>query len=209
MAALLNQRHESFCHYLVAGETIMDAYEKAGFTRDAGNAVRFSHSPHIERRVAELRRGAADRLEVTQARVLAEMALIGFHNPADYLSFNDDGTCFVDLSKIDRDHAAAIQELSAVSRFDRHGNKSTEIKIKLAPKLPALEHIGRHFGMFVDRAEIGKPGDFASVHSAAELIHMVREQLGESDAQALLLLVNGGAMPETVDAVIVPDSDKQ
>ena len=42
--------------------------------------------------------------------------------------------------------------------------------------LRALELIGKEFGMFVDRKEVGKPGDF-SEYTDEQLDQIIREEL--------------------------------
>ena len=37
------------------------------------------------------------------------------------------------------------------------------VRFKLADKRAALVDIGRHFGMFIDKKEVGKPGDFSQM----------------------------------------------
>jgi len=54
---------------------------------------------------------AGKRAEITAARVLEEMGLLAFYNAADYIKVDEDGTAIVDLSKLDRDQAAAIAEV--------------------------------------------------------------------------------------------------
>ena len=82
-----------------------------------------------------------------------------------------DGTAYFDLSQMTPDQAAAIQEYSvdefaegkAGAKGNGRGEKGRAVKrmrIKLADKKGALDSIGKHLGMFVDRQEItGKDGE--------------------------------------------------
>jgi len=54
----------------------------------------------------------------------------------------------IDLSEVDYDQAAAIQELSTEEYFDEDGRSRKKTKIKLYDKKGALKDIGVHFGGF-------------------------------------------------------------
>ena len=202
MAPLVNHKHEKFARLIAEGIGRPDAYEQAGYRRDNGNAQNMATKPHIVARVAELRGQVADRLMIDRSRVLEEVARIAFHNVADYVTVNEDDTVSIDLSAINRDHAAAIQELTAVSHYDKHGTRTTEIKLKLAPKLPALDSLGKHLGLWVTRHEVGKPGDFANLASASEVLEHVRALLGDEDARALQAIVQGNK-PDAIEAELI------
>ena len=185
MPVLANARHESFSQNLTKGMSEVAAYEAAGYTRDLGNACHLAQKPHIRARVKELMERAGRRAEITAARVLQEMAKLAFYNPADYIKIDEDGTAIVDLSKLDRDQAAAITEV--ISERGEDGKVKT--RIKLADKKAALVELGRHFGLWIERVEHGRPGDFSDIQSTEELIEKIRTELGPDDADALLALV--------------------
>jgi phage terminase small subunit len=174
-----------FCQNLAKGMSDTDAYERAGYVRDDGNACHLSQKPHIRARVQELMEKAGKRAEITAARVLQEMAKLAFYNPADYIKIDEDGSAIVDLSKLDRDQAAAITEV--ISERGEDGKVKT--RIKLADKKAALVELGRHFGLWIERVEHGRPGDFSDIQSTEELIEKIRTELGPDDADALLALV--------------------
>jgi phage terminase large subunit-like protein len=54
---------------------------------------------------------AIERLAVTKENVLAELAKLGFANMLDYVQPTAEGDVVVDLSALDRDKAAAVQEV--------------------------------------------------------------------------------------------------
>jgi phage terminase small subunit len=184
MPVLANARHESFSQNLTKGMSEVAAYEAAGYTRDLGNACHLAQKPHIRARVKELMERAGRRAEITAARVLQEMAKLAFYNPADYIKVDEDGTAVVDLSELDRDQAAAITEV--ISERGEDGKVKT--RIKLADKKAALVELGRHFGLWIERVEHGRPGDFSDIQSTDELIEKIRADLGPDIADAFLAL---------------------
>ena len=84
----------------------------------------------------------------------------------------------------DRDQAAAIAEV--ISERGQDGKIRT--RINLADKKAALVELGRHFGLWIERVEHGRPGDFSDIQSTEELIEKIRTELGHEDAEAFLAL---------------------
>jgi hypothetical protein len=99
------------------------------------------------------RERAQVKFDVTTERVVGELARIGFANIQDYLTIGPDGEPHFDYAKIERDQAAALQEI-VIEEFkdgrDGEGRKVRRIRFKLADKRAALVDLGRHLGLFVD-----------------------------------------------------------
>lgn len=162
MPVLQNQRHERFAQEVAQGRTASEAYELAGYKPHRGNAARMSSDESIRRRVLEIQSAAAERVGVTVERVVAELSKIAFADlrravkwRANVTSLEADPetdeqrlavtneVVLVDSDKLDDEIAGAIAE---VSQTDRGG-----LKIKMHDKLSALEKLGKHLGMFVER----------------------------------------------------------
>jgi len=108
------------------------------------------------------------RTEITQDRVLQELAKIGFANITDYLKVDgsdyqagieEDGSPimrrgkYVDIFETDNINRAKMDAVSEIKQT-KEG-----ISLKLHDKVSALEKIGRHLGMFKDKVELtGKDG---------------------------------------------------
>ena len=75
MSVLKNPRHERFAQLLAAGKTATDAYELAGYKRDAGNSSHLAKSDDITSRVQEITTESLERVRATAA-VAAERAAI-------------------------------------------------------------------------------------------------------------------------------------
>ena len=99
------------------------------------------------------------RTEITQDRVLQELAKIGFAdirkavkwgadipvvNPETGEVLTANGVVLISSNEIDDDTAAAVSEISQTAQG---------IKIKMHDKKGALVDIGKHLGMFVDRVD--------------------------------------------------------
>ncbi len=106
------------------------------------------------------------RTEITQDRVLRELALIGFANMQDYMHPGADGAPRLDFSALTRAQAAALVEVTVDEYVVGTGDEAApvrRVKFKLADKRAALVDIGRHLGMFVDRIALQNPDGSALV----------------------------------------------
>jgi phage terminase small subunit len=177
MPVLSNPRHERFSQELAAGKSASDAYVAAGYRANTGNASTLKAQESISKRVEELLAArerverkamerAIERTTITKERVLTELAKIGFANMADYMTVGPDGDPRPDFSALTRDQMAALTEVTVEEFLDGRGEDARQVrrtKFRLADKKGALVDIARHLGMFVDRREQGRPGEFAEM----------------------------------------------
>lgn len=129
---------------------------RAGYS-EAGAFVRGSEllrNRKVFAAVQEAQNARAKRTEITQDRVLQELALIGFANMQDYMRSGPDGDPYLDFSNLTREQAAALVEVTVEDFKDGRGDDARDVrrvKFKLADKRAALVDIGKHLGMFVER----------------------------------------------------------
>ena len=211
MPTLKNVRHEKFSQELAKGITAEKAYAIAGFKPNRHNASGLARKKPIQERVAELleRRDFIEekatarsiaKLEITKDAILAELAKIAFANMADYMKVGPDGAPRLNFKDLTRDQAAALVEIT-VEEFRDGRTDSREVrrvKFKLGDKKGALVDLGKHFGMFIERHEVGDPGEFARMSDVeleqdllnqaeklgidrAELVHLLTYQPKEDD----------------------------
>lgn len=69
MAVLKNAKHELFAQLVSKGETATDAYIKAGYKANDGNAATLKGNQRIADRIAEILAKAATRVEITVAGI--------------------------------------------------------------------------------------------------------------------------------------------
>lgn len=140
---------------------------RAGYSAKtaASQGERLLRNVEIQTGIQEAMKARQGRTEITQDKVLEELAKIGFADIRRALEWGPEvmvvdeatgetavsnGVALVSSEKIDSDTAAAIAEISQTAQG---------IKIKLHDKRAALVDIGRHLGMFKDKVELtGKDG---------------------------------------------------
>ena len=139
-------------------------------------AIRAGYSPRTAKQMgtenlakpvlaAAIQKAMADRgkrTEIEADDVIRELAKIGFANMMDYTRVTDEGEMVVDLSKITREQAAAIGEVTVEDFMDGRGDDARavrRVRFKLADKRAALVDLGRHFALFTDNMRFaGKDG---------------------------------------------------
>jgi len=95
-----------------------------------------------------------ERTKVTQDKVVKELAKLAFSNMKEFAAWGSDGIHFIESEELSDEAAACVAEIAQVDT-----KNGTNIKFKLHDKKGALELLGRHLGMFVDRHELtGKDG---------------------------------------------------
>ncbi len=134
----------------------------AGYTKTVAKAKSYDwvgnsrRKPHVFNAVQKAMDKRAAKLELTADRVLRELSLMGYANMLDYIQV-DNGDVFLDLSKLTREQAAAIQEITFDEYVERGTNKGNgngrqvkRIRIKLADKIRSLELLGKHLKLFTE-----------------------------------------------------------
>lgn len=133
----------------------------------AANASRLLGNAKVKEKIEERMADRAKRTEITQDKVLTELAKIAFANGADFAkvvqktrmipTFSQDGVqdgekeiTYEDVQVLATDQLPK-DKLAAIS-----GIKATKegIEVKMNDKVKALELIGRHLGMFNDKLEV-------------------------------------------------------
>jgi len=194
MPALENQRHEAFAQALAKGMSADEAYVKAGFKANRGNASRLKANENVASRVEEIVNRGAEKAGLTVAKVLDELARIGF---SDLRKAFTAGGSLLNPEEWDDGTAAAISSVEVVTRptgeKDQDGRAVIEHvhKIKLWDKNSALEKIAKHLGMFVERVDLSNsdgtlapaPIDASklSVGAMREILGALRNETPDAD----------------------------
>ena len=137
---------------------------RAGYSKKTAQVIGAENlaKPIIATAICKAFDARAARTEITQDEVMAELARIGFADIRDLFEWDEERVAYVPSENLTADQAAAIAavEASTVRFTDKEGNKTERIQLKLKThdKLGALEKLGRHLGMFVNRHEHTGPG---------------------------------------------------
>jgi phage terminase small subunit len=154
----LTPKQERFVREYLIDLNATQAAVRAGYSRKTAHSIGHENlrKPDIQRAIAQSQKTLATKLEVTAARIVAELAKIGFANMQDYMRVGADGDPCLDFSKVTRDQAAALCEVTVEDFKDGRGEDARDVrrvKFKLADKRAALVDLGRHLGLFKEKIE--------------------------------------------------------
>ena len=154
------------------------AATRAGYSEKTAEfqASRLLRNVKVQEAVSARMKAREKRTEITQDKVLAELAKIGFSDirkavrwgagvavtdPDSGETTIANGVSLVDSAEVDDDTAVAISEISQTAQG---------IKVKLYDKRAALVDIGRHLGMFKDKLELTGGDGAPLMPSVIELV---------------------------------------
>ena len=143
---------------------------RAGYSKKTARLIGCENltKPDIAAAILEAQNRLSERTASITDDVMKELGLLGFANAGDYFDWGPDGVTLKAKADLTREQMAAVAEVSWTKT--EHGGT---IRLKLHDKRSALVDIGKHLGMFIDRSEVGKPGDFEKM-SDEELDREIR-----------------------------------
>jgi len=151
----LNPRHELFVVEFVSnGFHGTKAYQKVfECSEDVArkNASRLLTNADIKKAIRTALDKLIAKMEITPERVLQEIAKMAFANMGEYIAIQEDGSAYVDLSKVDMAGTAAIQEVVSDEYAEGRGEDARvvkRVKLKLADKTRNLELLGKYLKLF-------------------------------------------------------------
>lgn len=149
----LNPKQKMFCKEYLTDLNATQAAIRAGYSKKTARFIATENltKPNIQEEIQRLMKEREKRTEITQDRVLEELAILGYSNIKDYV-VKDAATkgfvIFKDIDKITDEQARAIEAIKV-------NYKEGRIEFKLHSKTKTIEMMGKHLGMFVDKFDIG------------------------------------------------------
>lgn len=108
----------------------------------------------VQQRILELQAKAAKANDVTVERIVRELALIAFGSKKQIMEWGPSGVKLIDSNTLTDDQAALVAEVKETT-----SQTGGSLSLKTHDKVKALELLGRHVGMFIDKTELtGKNG---------------------------------------------------
>jgi phage terminase small subunit len=162
MPALANAKHEEVAlAYIrdprkIGWRAYRKVYPKSSRHTAENCFSRLMKKEEFSGRIAELQALVADSAVMAAREVLEELTKIGRANMADFVRAFACGDPIEAVGKLTPAQTAALGEVTVEQFMDGHGDDAREvrrIKFKLIAKIPALELLGKHYKLFVERHE--------------------------------------------------------
>src|SRR5215469_13741708 len=155
----LTRKQELFVREYLVDLNATQAAIRSGYSKKTARQVGSENltKPDIQEEIKKRSSRRSEKLELSADLVVSELMKLGLANMLDYVQTTDEGRAYVDLSKLTRDQAAAIQEIVVDEYVDGKGDEARQVKrtrFKLGDKRGALELLGRRLKMWTDRHEV-------------------------------------------------------
>ena len=162
MKSILTPKQERFCQEYIKDLNGRQAAIRAGYSEKTANeqASQLLAKLHIASRVAELKGESAERLKIDADEILRELHRLAM---VDVTQAFDDMGGLKPFKEMPEDVRKAIAGLEVSEIFEGSGDQRTAIgllkKIRMWDKPRALELLGKHLSLFIERHEhTGKGG---------------------------------------------------
>ena len=146
----LTPKQEHFCEEYLIDLNATQAAIRAGYSEKTANRIasELLSKLDIQEKITELKAERSKRTEITQDRVVKELAAMAFAKATDYAQIADVGGKVAII-------LTPTAQLTKAQQAGIVGIKQTQagIEVKL-DKTKALELLGRHLGMFKDKIEL-------------------------------------------------------
>lgn len=176
MAKLTGKQQRFIDEYLIDLNATR-AYKAAGYSVKSNNAagvegLKLLRNPKIQAYMKERQQKLQERTEITQDRVLLELARIAFSSGSDFAKvvtkprtrhvWDDEKQEYKDKEELEQFvELVDTDELHADKKAAIASIKETKfgIAVESCDKVKALELIGKHLGMFTDKLKIVDQSD--------------------------------------------------
>ena len=176
MPVLSNPKHERFAQELASGRTAEDAHGIAGYKASRSGASQLKHQVNISNRVSE---------------ILAEREVIHGQATADAIKATALTKEWV-IEMLTQNVAKAMQ---ATAVLNDDGEPVGEYSYQGSVANRSLELLGKELGMFIDRKEVGRPGEFESMNADQLREYINREATELGLGAPPIALTNGSGKP--------------
>lgn len=152
----LTPKQQRFVDEYLVDLNATQAAIRAGYSQKTANeqAARLLANVSVQTAIAERIKAREQRTEITQDKVVKELAKVAFGDPRNVMTWGPSGVKLKDSEELTDDEAAFVSEVSETTT--EHGGN---LKLKTNDKLKALELLGKHLGMFREKVELtGKDG---------------------------------------------------
>jgi phage terminase small subunit len=156
MADKLTDKQKRFADEYLIDLNATAAYKRAGYEAQGNaaevNAVRLLSNAKVKSYIGKRMKDREKRTEITQDKVIQELAHIAFDDIKNYLRFYPDseGSIKMDIKDSDTIDTRSIGEVSL--------GKDGQFRFKMYCKDNALVQLGKHLGMFVEKSEVDIKG---------------------------------------------------
>lgn len=140
------------------------------------NGSKLLRNTKVQEYISRKQKEIEKRTEVTQDRVIKELAKIAF---LDIRKLYTDNGQLKNVADLDSDTAGAISSLETLEEYDGYGDDREKIgdtqKVKLLDKTKALELLGRHLGIFNDKLDVNVKEKQEKKNAISDILNQMQD----------------------------------
>ena len=140
------------------------------------NGSKLLRNTKVQEYISRKQKEIEKRTEVTQDRVIKELAKIAF---LDIRKLYTDNGQLKNVADLDSDTAGAISSLETLEEYDGYGDDREKIgdtqKVKLLDKTKALELLGRHLGIFNDKLDVNLKEKEEKKNAISDILNQMQD----------------------------------
>ncbi len=178
----LTDRQRAFCEEYLIDLNGKAAAVRAGYSEKTARVIAQDNlgKPAIVAYLQTLMQARAERTQITADRVITEVARLGF---SDVRKLFDANGALLPIDKWPDDVTAAVASVEVDELFEGYGENRIQVghtkKVKLWDKPRALEMLGKHLRLFVERIEASGPngGPIQTRDDGVDLSTLTDEEL--------------------------------
>lgn len=152
----LTDKQRRFCEEYLVDMNATAAAKRAGYAERSArtSAQELLQNPNVVAQLQALREEQSQRTGITADRVITEVAKLAF---GDLRQLFDDKGALLPVDKWPDGIAAAVASVEVDELFEGFGENRAQVgytkKVKLWPKTTALELLGKHLRLWVEKHE--------------------------------------------------------
>lgn len=156
----MTDRQRVFCDEYLVDLNGTEAAKRAGYSAKTARVMAQQNLEHpaVIEHLSKLMKERAERTQLTADRVITEVARLGF---SDLRKLFDDKGALLPVTAWPEDMAAAVSSVEVDELFEGFGENRVQVgytkKVKLWDKPRALELLGKHLKLWVERVEASGP----------------------------------------------------
>ena len=154
----LTARQSTFVQEYLVDLNGTQAAIRAGYSKRSAEctASRMLRNAKVVTALQKAMAERSKRVQVSQDRVIEELALVAFSNLGDFVEWGPDGIKIKDTAgDLNDEQKRCVAEVS-----ETRSEHSATIRFRLHDKIAALDKLARHLGMYMNGKDAQKPRDY-------------------------------------------------
>ena len=151
----LTAKQQKFVNEYLIDLNATQAAIRAGYSKKTSGSIGEENlkKPEIQAVIEKRMKEREKRTEITQDKVIAELAKIAFADQRNVMTWGSSGVKLKDSDSLSDDDAAIVSEVSETITAT-----GGTLKLKTHDKVKALELLGRHLGVFTENLNLNHSG---------------------------------------------------